>query len=175
LDTLGNSIQSFKVEVSRADGSAYGKFRAPKTIRLPNGRFDFEISASMHRPAQQTVDVSEDVRVLVFGLVRPTGSEISGTSREPNSAVELPATEIKPTPGVITTLRLIGIYSPYFRDLKVQDDAKPFRITNLPFGEYRALLMVNGKAVKEFLLKNEEFKPLVFHALAVQGELGKYN
>jgi len=113
---------------------------------------------------KEDVEVSPKLDVIMVGLVRPTGSEITGQGSPANPSIRI---SVGPTesPTVPAVVRVIGVYSSYSKYLVLKDPQGSIALRDLPFGEYRLLVFANGKLIKEFALVNEEFTAVLLRAL----------
>jgi len=163
-DTLGNPMKQYRVEVVPASGGTRAVYESPKTLRLPAGWVTLLVTASLHRPVKEDVEVSPKLDVIMVGLVRPTGSEITGQGSPANPSIRI---SVGPTesPTVPAVVRVIGVYSSYSKYLVLKDPQGSIALRDLPFGEYRLLVFANGKLIKEFALVNEEFTAVLLRAL----------
>jgi hypothetical protein len=162
-DTLGNAAKRYRVDVVPANGDRK-EYDSPKTVELPAGRLTLRVTASLHRHVTEDVEDSSALEIIMVGLVRPTGSEISGDSSPANPSVHISiggaASDREPA-----VLRVLGTYSSYRRDFLIRDRKGDMELEDLPFGEYRAFVFENGRVSREFALINEEFKPPTLKAL----------
>jgi len=116
------------------------------------------LSASLHRPFEEDIEDSSAEEIIMVGLVRPTGSEISGEGSPANPSVRISIGRIAGAQHPVV-LRVVGVYSSYRRDFLAHDRKGNMELRDLPFGEYRAFVLEDGRASREFALINEASKP----------------
>ena len=162
-DTFGHPVRQYRVEYKSLTNSSAGVWETPRSVSLPDGKVWLRVSASLHRSEEQVIEVTPLTNVMMLSLVRPSGYEITGEGSPANPTCRVSLGGVSTSGTWI--LRVVGVYSPLRRDILITDPGGTVSIEDLPYGTYRLLLFLNGAAVRDFELVNEEFKSSSVHEL----------
>jgi hypothetical protein len=165
-DTLGNPIRHFFVTIRTKDRPSGRLYQSPRSLALPEGNVTIRVSASLHRPVEESVEVSAALEVITIALVQPDASQISGEGSPANPSVEVSVGPLPPGPDPVV-LRVISVYSSWTRNFLLRRGDTKTVLDDLPFGEYRAFLVIGGRVTREFELVNAvELEPSLFRAVS---------
>lgn len=149
-DSLGRTIPQYAITIRALDRTRLGPVHADQRIRkiaLSPGRYQIQVSASLHEPSESILAVNRDTEIIQLYLNPVFWGETA--TRAPEIVITIPPRLREEA----TLLRLQGV----FNNFEVASLVKQERITiaKVPYGSYIGVLLGENGVIGTLLFDHE--------------------
>lgn len=155
VDTFGEEIKHFRIEVTDAQGRRISSSGPPSPLRLrlPWGEYVVIARASWFESCERSVNVAgSGPKVVVFGLSPLDASQITGDA--PSRFLPIHG-RVEPLPARPTqvVVRAISLWGGHVADARLAADGS-IDLPDVPYGEYLLLLTREGRILGRRFIKH---------------------